>query len=182
MDTMHSVTVFSCMMLPLSILGLLGSYKQYKILLLYHLLLSILLAVCLLVSAAFTAAFRQQVGSNAKAEMLHDVRNYKPYQTEIPVSKAWDDIQNRLECCGFMNEQVSNSWEQWKYNTELNRLSYSDERPLSVPGSCCNPGSVCSSSTENNGTKTVSTRVTTFNVTTDTLKMLSKGDCLKRVY
>merc|ERR1719347_1792578 len=80
MDTMQSVTVFSCMMLPLSILGLLGSYKQYKILLLYHLLLSILLVVCFLVSVAITAAFRQQIGSNLKAERLHDVRNYKPYQ------------------------------------------------------------------------------------------------------
>jgi tetraspanin-11 len=66
-----------------------------------------LLFVILLVGGILSYIFREQVTNTIQAEMIADIRNYNPDDPENTVTKAWDETQQQLSCCGLMTEQVS---------------------------------------------------------------------------
>merc|ERR1719232_247196 len=95
--------------------------------------------IILFIGGILAYIFREQVANTIQAEMIADIRNYDPADPENKVTKAWDETQEQLSCCGLMTEQVSLSWEMWRYNKVLNPSSQFEV----VPASCCMPGEEC---------------------------------------
>ena len=141
----------------IDILNLSAGYKQIKCLLLTYTVFMLLLFAVTVVGGVLAYIFREQVKNTIRAEMIADLRNYDP-ETESSVTRAWDETQSQLECCGFMTEQVrvvsplslsltsplsslqvTESWRMWSYNKFLNPGSDS----LLVPASCCLPNLEC---------------------------------------
>ena len=88
-------------------LNISAGYKQIKCLLLTYTVFMFLLFVVMVVGGVLAYIFREQVENTIKAEMIADIRNYDPGEPEKSVTKAWDETQSQLECCGLMTEQVS---------------------------------------------------------------------------
>jgi len=139
MNTAYIIVISSCILILLSIFGCFAAFKEVKCLLLTYVVFMLLLFVILLVSGVLAYIFREQVGNTIQAEMIADVRNYDPDNPENTVTKAWDETQKQLSCCGIMTEQVSLAWEMWRYNKELNPSSEFEV----VPSSCCITGKEC---------------------------------------
>ena len=83
-----------------------AGYKQVKCLLLTYTVFMLLLFVVMVVGGVLAYIFREQVTETIRAEMIADLRNYDPLEPESSVTRAWDETQSQLECCGFMTEQV----------------------------------------------------------------------------
>ena len=90
----------------IDILNLSAGYKQIKCLLLTYTVFMLLLFVVTVVGGVLAYIFREQVTETIRAEMIADLRNYDPLEPESSVTRAWDETQSQLECCGFMTEQV----------------------------------------------------------------------------
>ena len=88
------------------ILTISAGYKQIKCLLLTYTVFMLLLFVVMVVGGVLAYIFREQVKNTIRAEMIADLRNYDPLEPESSVTRAWDETQSQLECCGFMTEQV----------------------------------------------------------------------------
>merc|ERR1712106_165054 len=95
--------------------------------------------IIFMIGGILTYIFREQVSNSIQAEMIADIRSYNPDDPEAKVTKVWDATQEQLSCCGLMTEQVSLSWEMWRYNKVLNPSSQFEV----VPTSCCMPGQEC---------------------------------------
>ena len=152
MNTTYIIVISSCIIIFLSIFGCFAAFKEVKCLLLTYFVFMSLLFVILLVGGILSYIFREQVTNTIQAEMIADIRNYNPADPEDTVTKAWDETQQQLSCCGLMTEQVSLSWEMWRYNKVLNPTSQFE----TVPTSCCIAGEECVV-----GNKTVVERVMT---------------------
>ena len=83
-----------------------AGYKQIKCLLLTYTVFMLLLFVVMVVGGVLAYIFREQVKNTIRAEMIADLRNYDPLEPESSVTRAWDETQSQLECCGFMTAQV----------------------------------------------------------------------------
>eukprot|EP00090_Calanus_glacialis_P009851 TRINITY_DN18247_c0_g1_i1.p1 TRINITY_DN18247_c0_g1~~TRINITY_DN18247_c0_g1_i1.p1 ORF type:complete len:246 (-),score=36.22 TRINITY_DN18247_c0_g1_i1:843-1580(-) len=139
MNTAYIIVISSCIIIFLSIFGCFAAFKEVKCLLLTYFVFMSLLFVILLVGGILSYIFREQVTNTIQAEMIADIRNYNPDDPENTVTKAWDETQQQLSCCGLMTEQVSLSWEMWRYNKALNPTSQFEV----VPRSCCIVGEEC---------------------------------------
>lgn len=133
MNTTYVIIITSCFMIILSGFGCFAAFKEVKCLLLTHFLITLLLFVCLLFGGVLAYVFKEQVSTTMKAEMIADIRNYDPSNPKDPVTWAWDQTQIQLSCCGLMTEQVSQPWQMWRYNQQLNPTA---EYKV-VPTSCC---------------------------------------------
>merc|ERR1712109_251160 len=60
--------------------------------------------VVLLLGGAFAYVFREQIKNNMKPAMMDTIRDYDPSKPENPITKAWDATQNKLQCCGKLDE------------------------------------------------------------------------------
>merc|ERR1719206_385438 len=129
MNTAYIIIISSCFVIFLSFFGCFSAYKEVKCLLLTYFVFMSLLFVILFIGGILSYIFREQVSNTIQAEMIADIRNYDPDDPENKVTKAWDETQ----------EQVSLSWEMWRYNKVLNPSSHFEV----VPASCCMPGQDC---------------------------------------
>lgn len=139
MDTGYTIVIASCFIVGLAAFGCIAGYKQIKCLLLTYTVFMFLLFVVMVVGGVLAYIFREQVENTIKAEMIADIRNYDPGEPEKSVTKAWDETQSQLECCGLMTEQVSEAWQMWRYNKLLNP----GPEGQMVPESCCLPELDC---------------------------------------
>jgi len=139
MNTAYIIVISSCIIIFLSIFGCFAAFKEVRCLLLTYFVFMTLIFVILLVGGILSYIFREQVTNTIQAEMIADIRNYNPDDPENMVTKAWDETQQQLSCCGLMTEQVSLSWEMWRYNKALNPTSEFEV----VPRSCCMEGEEC---------------------------------------
>merc|ERR1719427_359740 len=139
MNTAYIIIISSCFVIFLSFFGCFSAYKEVKCLLLTYFVFTFLLFIILFIGGILSYIFREQVSNTIQAEMIADIRNYDPDDPENKVTKAWDETQEQLSCCGLMTEQVSLSWEMWRYNRELNPR----EQLELVPSSCCVSGEQC---------------------------------------
>ena len=110
-----------------------AGYKQVKCLLLTYIVFIFLFFVILIVGGVLAYIFREQVVSTIQAEMIADIRLYDPSNSEDSVTMAWDQTQTKLGCCGLMTEKVTQSWQMWMFNKQLNP---SPDYQV-VPSSCC---------------------------------------------
>merc|ERR1719244_321786 len=139
MNSAYIIVISSCIILFLSMFGCFAAFREVKCLLLTYFVFMLLLFIILLVGGILAYIFREQVSNTIQAEMIHDIRNYNPADPDNRITKAWDETQKQLSCCGLMTEQVSLSWEMWRYNKLLNPTSEFSVVPLS----CCMPGQDC---------------------------------------
>lgn len=93
--------------------GCLASVREMKCLLLTYALAVFILLVMILIGGILAYTFRDKVHSSMEQEMYSSI---KTYGEEKALSRAWDDIQEVLECCGVM------SYTDWKGH---------------IPESCC---------------------------------------------
>merc|ERR1712106_1197568 len=129
MNTAYIIVIASCFIIFLSIFGCCAAFKEVKCLLLTYFVFMSLFFIILVIGGILTYIFREQVSNSIQAEMIADIRSYNPDDPEAKVTKAWDATQ----------EQVSLSWEMWRYNKVLNPSSQFEV----VPTSCCMPGQEC---------------------------------------
>ena len=83
--------------------------------------------------------FLLQVVNTIQAEMISDIRNYDPSDSDHSVTRAWDMTQTQLHCCGVLTEKYPEPWMMWTSNKLLNPSS---EYQV-VPQSCCVTGHQC---------------------------------------
>ena len=105
-ETTFIIIVTSNLIILLSVFGCFAAVKEVKCLLLTYAVFMLLLFVILSVGGVLAYIFREQVTETIRAEMIADLRNYDPLEPESSVTRAWDETQSQLECCGFMTEQV----------------------------------------------------------------------------
>ena len=105
-ETTFIIIVTSNLIILLSVFGCFAAVKEVKCLLLTYAVFMLLLLVILSVGGVLAYIFREQVKNTIRAEMIADLRNYDPLEPESSVTRAWDETQSQLECCGFMTEQV----------------------------------------------------------------------------
>lgn len=119
----------------LSLIGFIGALKETKCLLLTYFILVFLIFVVLLIGGVLGYVFRHQVESTMRPEMLYTISQYNPNNPSDPITKAWDDTQSQLKCCGVRKHRDSteNPWDAWKQNKDVN----SGEADKKVPKSCC---------------------------------------------
>ena len=142
-DTAYIIIVISNLIIILSFFGCFAAAKEVKCLLLTYAVFMLLLLVILAVGGVLAYIFREQVVNTIQAEMIADIRNYDPDNPDDSVTKAWDETQAQLRCCGLLTEQVTKPWMMWRSNKMLNPSS--DYQV--VPASCCMTGKVCVSDT-----------------------------------
>ena len=70
-----------------------AGYKQVKCLLLTYMVFSFLFFVILLVGGVLAYIFRDQVVNTIQAEMISEIRNYDPSDSDNSVTRAWDTTQ-----------------------------------------------------------------------------------------
>merc|ERR1719471_715132 len=139
MDAGYTILIASCFIIGLAAFGCIAGYKQIKCLLLTYTVFMFLLFVMMAVGGELAYIFREQVENTIKAEMIADIRNYDPGEPDNSVTRAWDETQSQLECCGLMTEQVNEAWQMWRYNKLLNPGPEGQR----VPESCCLPNVDC---------------------------------------
>jgi len=139
MDAGYTILIASCFIIGLAAFGCIAGYKQIKCLLLTYTVFMFLLFVVMAVGGVLAYIFREQVENTIKAEMIADIRNYDPGEPDNSVTRAWDETQSQLECCGLMTEQVNEAWQMWRYNKLLNPGPEGQR----VPESCCLPNVDC---------------------------------------
>ena len=142
-DTAYIIIVISNLIIILSFFGCFAAAKEVKCLLLTYAVFMLLLLVILAVGGVLAYIFREQVVNTIQAEMIADIRNYDHDNLDDSVTKAWDETQAQLRCCGLLTEQVTKPWMMWRSNKMLNPSS--DYQV--VPASCCMTGKVCVSDT-----------------------------------
>ena len=109
-DTAYIIIVISNLIIILSFFGCFAAAKEVKCLLLTYAVFMLLLLVILAVGGVLAYIFREQVVNTIQAEMIADIRNYDPDNPDDSVTKAWDETQSQLRCCGLLTEQVTKPW------------------------------------------------------------------------
>lgn len=82
--------------------GCLGALKEVKCMLLTYFIIVFLIFVTMLVGGILGYVFREKVHTTMEQEMQSSLRIY---YTNRNVQRAWDDTQEKLQCCGVTNNR-----------------------------------------------------------------------------
>lgn len=107
------VVAMGAAIMVLSILGCCGAAKEVKCMLLTYYILVFIIFVAMLVGGILQFVFREKVVSTLDRELFASIPYYG---VKHEYTKAWDDTQTYLQCCGVR------SYKDWNDN---------------VPNSCC---------------------------------------------
>ncbi|KAM3968352.1 tetraspanin-9 [Aphomia sociella] len=107
------VVAMGAAMMLLSLLGCCGAAKEVKCMLLTYYILVFIIFVVMLVGGILQFVFREKVLTTIDREMYAAIPYYG---VKHEYTKAWDDTQTYLQCCGVK------SYKDWNDN---------------VPDSCC---------------------------------------------
>ncbi|CAG9563342.1 unnamed protein product [Danaus chrysippus] len=107
------VVAMGAAVMILSLLGCCGAAKEVKCMLLTYYILVFIIFVVMLVGGILLFVFRVKVLSTLEREMHASIPNYG---TRREYTRAWDETQTKLQCCGVK------SYKDWNDN---------------VPESCC---------------------------------------------
>ncbi|XP_025421097.1 CD151 antigen [Sipha flava] len=102
----------------LSFLGCAGAVKEVKCMLLTYFIILFIIFVVMLVGGILCYVFRQRVQTTMQQEMLRTIRFYGEDRS---ITRAWDDLQEGLHCCGVT---TYDDWRQYKTDGI-------------IPSSCC---------------------------------------------
>ncbi|XP_050430819.1 CD151 antigen-like isoform X2 [Adelges cooleyi] len=102
----------------LSFLGCVGAAKEVKCMLLAYFIILFIIFVVMLVGGILCYVFRQRVETTMEQEMLRTIRSYGEDRV---LTRAWDDLQEGLHCCGVTG------YDDWRQH----RIGGN------IPDSCC---------------------------------------------
>jgi len=125
-----------------SLFGCYAAFREVKCLLVVYSAISCLGVTVLVMAGLMAYIFRMQVGDNMKAQLVRDLHSYDPRLPDSSLTKAWDNTQSRLQCCGLLTPQVDVAWHSWSHNTLVNPRMEDISQTL-VPQSCCRGPSPC---------------------------------------
>ncbi|XP_076040963.1 tetraspanin 74F [Oratosquilla oratoria] len=127
MTSAYILIATGCIIFFVSFLGCLGALKGIKCMLLTYFILVLLLFIILLVGGILGYVFRDKAETSLQHTMNSTMKEYEPGKDE-PTTKAWDDTQDALKCCGIDDP------EDWaKFNNKFS----TDNNQNRVPQSCC---------------------------------------------
>ncbi|XP_076304160.1 CD151 antigen-like [Tachypleus tridentatus] len=130
----------------ISFLGCMGSYKEVKCMLLTFFILMFIIFIIMLVGGILGYVFRDEVDEKMKKEMLNSI---PLYGNDTAVTEAWDQVQKNLKCCGMKTEDSTMPYAIWSKN----RAFQADKK---VPMYCCMKDKNCQESpTDNNSYKSI---------------------------
>ncbi|XP_045492121.1 leukocyte surface antigen CD53-like isoform X2 [Colias croceus] len=98
------VVAMGAAIMLLSFLGCCGAAKEVKCMLLTYYILVFIIFVAMLVGGILLFVFREKVLSTLDREMHASIPNYG---VKHEYTKAWDDTQTYLQCCGVKSH---NDW------------------------------------------------------------------------
>lgn len=110
-----------------SFLGCFGALKEIKCMLLTYFIITFLMFMVLLVGGILGYVFRGQAKNTVKNVLTQQLREYDPTTPTLKITRAWDDTQTAMKCCGV------ESFQDW-----TNNQHFSAAGPR-VPRSCCKP-------------------------------------------
>lgn len=105
-----------------SFMGCCGALKEVKCLLVTFFIILLLIFIVLLVGAILGFVMKDQVKEYLVKGMKTTIERYGNDEFK-PITKAWDDVQMELKCCGIQ------SFTNWTINTKFSAGW--------VPDSCC---------------------------------------------
>lgn len=108
-----------------SFLGCFGALKEIKCMLLMYFIITLLLFIVLLMGGILGYVFRAQAKETVHTTLIQKMKDYDPDQSTSKVTRAWDDTQSALKCCGV---DTPGDW------VSIGR--YNSAGPK-VPKSCC---------------------------------------------
>jgi len=135
-DATYIALVSSTTIIALSAFGIFAAKKEIKCFILTYFVLLLLFTVVLIVGGTVAYVFREQVTWTLQAEMLTDLRSYRP-GAGGPTTRAWDTTQSRLQCCGLLTAKVEAPWQMWRFNRALNPSPPPSSSEVVLPSSCC---------------------------------------------
>lgn len=132
-----SIVLFllGCVTFTFAIVGCMGIVKHNKTMLVGYLILGVVLFVVTLSGGIICYLFREKADTMWHTDIIDKMERYDP-QSGNAITKAFDEMQIELSCCGMEN---SDDWIQ------INPIYKQNESFL--PSSCCTGGkrSQCSS-------------------------------------
>lgn len=108
--SVYVLTTMSFIGIIATVLGYFGAIKEIKFLLLTYFILIFILFVTILIGGILGYVFREKVEFTMRQEMRATIRLYG--QRKL-VTRAWDETQTRLKCCGV------DYFRDWKGNVPL---------------------------------------------------------------
>ncbi|XP_026821393.1 CD151 antigen isoform X1 [Rhopalosiphum maidis] len=102
----------------LSFLGCAGAVKEVKCMLLTYFIILFIIFIVMLVGGILCYMFRQRVQTTMQQEMLRTIRFYGD---DRAITRAWDDLQEGLHCCGVTG------YDDWRQH-RIGGI---------IPSSCC---------------------------------------------
>ncbi|XP_018015337.1 tetraspanin-11 [Hyalella azteca] len=84
----------------ISFLGCFGALKEIKCLLLLYFIITLLLFIVLLVGGILGYVYRGKAQETVHTTLIQKVREYDPASTTSRLTRAFDDTQAALKCCG----------------------------------------------------------------------------------
>ena len=122
----------------LSIFGCVAAFIENKpvILSYYICVLVVFIALCICIMLGYI--YRMHVNVHLRSELRLTAVDYDPDSPSDPITKAWDDMQKNLKCCGVARVEndgttAEKAWRVWLNNKKLN----SGGAEQRVPDSCC---------------------------------------------
>lgn len=110
----------------ISFLGCFGALKEIKCLLLLYFIITLLLFIVLLVGGILGYVYHGKAEDTVHNTLLQKMKAYNPKNTTDKLTRAFDDTQAVLKCCG-----VDKPGDWVSYNTNYNAVT------PTVPKSCC---------------------------------------------
>ncbi|KAK7101194.1 leukocyte surface antigen CD53-like isoform X1 [Littorina saxatilis] len=137
MKVAHFLIGLGTATIVIALFGCAGAAFENKYFLAFYFAIMLILVICFLAVIIVSFAFKDKLADTA-GKLVHKQLMEK-YGTDKHFTKAWDEVQRKLECCGLKGDVYSNtSWAFYRKTTW-----YTDQQGANrlVPESCCKKGS-----------------------------------------
>lgn len=125
MTAAYILIATGCLIFFVSFLGCFGALKEIKCMLLTYFIIVLLLFIILLIGGILGYVFKDKAGTTVRIAMTSAMKEYSP-NSGSPVTKAWDETQIAMKCCGI--DDPKHEWGTNNINFDTNKV---------VPMSCC---------------------------------------------
>ncbi|XP_041358502.1 CD151 antigen-like [Gigantopelta aegis] len=139
----YTLIVGGVVVIIIAFLGCCGAFIENKCILGFYGVLMLLTLICFIAVCILGFVFRGQIKVQLKKEaettLIYKYGVDLESSLNVRVTKAWDDAQVKLKCCGVTGDVNSTrSWAVYKLNSTWFSESTAANKSY-VPESCCKP-------------------------------------------
>ncbi|XP_065198169.1 CD63 antigen-like [Sycon ciliatum] len=125
-----ALMVGGALVLVIGFSGCCGAWKEHRGLLIFYAVLVLVIFAIQIAGGIFGFVRRNDLENIVTDGMKETQLNYDPRDPDLTDTKAWDEVQRKVKCCGVDNYTNWNNITGW-------RDVFDESFPLVYPGSCC---------------------------------------------